>query len=235
MNAKRPNPEPRAVPRFALPLLFALLAAPAAASTPNGNDFALYLTEAQTPAAAQVLVSEATGRPHFFRYLQVIEMDAVYTNGIDAVRIKAFEPSSYMDVSFTVSKPVSLRILRESPATQPGAAIAVTAKVNAVDIAGNTIFLDAVIVRHKDRLSPARGKELICEVDPRATFYSYTGGKQIVNLTYKDRDLIRHKDRIVSERGKQGWADFLTAELTKRNAARAAEEARTQKAGERKP
>ena len=210
------------IARLTLAMLVAGLTGSAVALTSNGNDFALYFTEAPTDAETKALVEDALGRPHFFRYLQVMEMEETGTNGVDCLRITAFEPASYMDVCFDVTKQVSLRILREAPATRPGAAIAVTGKIASVDKAANTIHLNHVIVRHKDRLSPARGKELLCEVDSRSTFYSYTGGKQIVRLTYKDRDLLQFKDRILRERGNQGWADFLVAELKKRNATRGA-------------
>ena len=189
--------------------------------TSNGNDFALYVIETKTETEEKTLVDEAIGRPHFFRYLQIMEMDATRENGIDGIRITAFEPASYLDVCFTVTKPVSLRILKEDPATKLGSAIAVTGKIVSASKKANTIHLRHTIVRHKDRLSPALGKELICEVDPRSTFYSYTGGKKEVNLTYKDRDLLKHKDKILAQRGKQGWADFLSTEVAKRNAARA--------------
>ena len=210
-----------------VPLFLLLLTSPlttfAAGRTSNGNDFALYLIETRNPAEEKTLVEDAVGRPHFFRYLQIMEMEEIHENDTKGYRIKAFEPASYMDVSFSVTRTASLRTLREDPVTVLGSAIAVTGKVVAADKASNTIQLGSVIVRHKDRLSPARGKELLCEVDPRALFYSYAGGSRPVGITYKDRDLLQHKGRILKERGKQGWADFLAAEVTKRNAARAAE------------
>lgn len=202
-------------------LLAASLASFGSGRTSNGNDFALYLVETKTDAEEKALVEEAIGRPHFFRYLQIMEMDATGENGIDGIRITAFEPASYLDVCFTVTKPVSLRILKEDPVTKRGSAIAVTGKIVSADKKSNTIRLKHTIVRHKDRLSPALGKELICEVDPHSTFYSYTGGNKEVNITYKDRDLLKHKDRILAQSGKQGWADFLSTEVAKRNASRA--------------
>jgi len=202
-------------------LLAATLASFGSGRTSNGNDFALYLVETKTEAEEKELVEEAIGRPHFFRYLQVMKMEETRENGINGIRITAFEPASYLDICFTVTKPVSLRILKEDPVTKPGSAIAVTGRVVSANKEDNTIHLKYTIVRHKDRLSPALGKELICEVDPRATFYSYTGGNKEVNITYKDRDLLQHKERILEQSGKQGWADFLSTEVAKRNAARA--------------
>lgn len=190
------------------------------AKTSNGNDFSLYYIEARTEEERQALIDDAKGRPHFFRYLQIMEMEESKKDGRPYVAIVAFEPSSYMDVRFFVTKSVSLGKLTEEPRTKVGDAIAVTGVITAVD--SSTITLNPVIVRHKDRLHPKRGKELLCEVDPSATFYSYTGGKKAVSLTYKDRDLIKHKDKMIAEHGKQGWADFLTREVEKRNQARAA-------------
>ena len=79
--------------------------------TSNGNDFALYFSEAATADERDRLLGDARGRPHFFRYLQIMEIATVPTNGVVAVAIRAFEPASYMDVVFTVMKPVSLRTL----------------------------------------------------------------------------------------------------------------------------
>ena len=42
-----------------------------------------------------------SGRPHFFRYLQIMEMQPVTEDGHAGVAITAFEPGSYMDVKFT--------------------------------------------------------------------------------------------------------------------------------------
>ena len=204
-----------------LPILLLVIsfAGVAAAKTANGNDFALYYSEAKTEEDRQWLIDEAKGNAHFFRYLQILEMEEIEENGAYGVKIIAFEPASLMDVSFTVTKRESLKLLRSDPESVPGKAIAVTGKF--VEIDSNCIYLDPVIVRHKDRLSPAIGKELLCEVSPTATFYSFTGGDHEVNVTYKDRDLLQHRDKVMSQGGKQGWCDFLTAELAKRNKARA--------------
>jgi len=204
-------------------LLASSIASFGSGRTSNGNDFALYLIETQTEAQEKELVDEAIGRPHFFRYLQVMEMEETRNNGTYGIRITAFEPSSYLDVCFTVTKPISLRILKESPATKLGSAIAVTGKIVSASKKSNKIDLSYTIVRYKDRLSPALGKELMCEVDPHSTFYSYTGGNKEVNITYKDRDLLKNKDKILAQKGRQGWADFLSTEVAKRNATRAME------------
>ena len=192
----------------------------ATARTSNGNDFALYYTEARTDQERQALLDEAKGRPHFFRYLQIMGIEKGEKDGRPFLAIVAFEPASYMDVKFYVSKRVSLKKLSEEPVSTIGDAIAVTGVIRSIE--DNTITLSPVVVRHKDRLHPKRGKEMLYEVDPGATFYSYTGGRKAVSLTYKDRDLLQHKDRILAAKGKQGWADYLAAELAKRDKLRAA-------------
>ena len=78
------------------------------AETSNGNNFALAYLEAKTPGQKQAILSEAQGQPHFFRYLQIMELEPVTKDGRDGVRITAFEPSSCLDVKFTVTMPVSL-------------------------------------------------------------------------------------------------------------------------------
>ncbi len=189
------------------------------AATPNGNDLALYYIEAKTDLEKAELLEAAKGRPHFFRYLQIMEMEEVTEGGRAQVHITAFEPASYMDVRFTINQPVSISILAESPATKIGDALAVTGQVTDIDPEKNAIILGQTIVRHKDRLSPKMGKELLGEVDPGAVFYSYTAGKRPVNLSYRDRDLLKFRDKIVAEKGADGWVEFLETEVAKRKAA----------------
>ena len=191
-----------------------------AARTSNGNDFALYFSEAKDDAGRKELLGEARGRPHFFRYLQIMEMETVETDGRTVVTITAFEPASRMDVGFTVTKAVSLALLRQDPVSKRGKALAVTGKVMDAKWKENVVVLGDTIVRHKDRLSPKMGKELLCEVDPSAVFYNYTAGSRPVTLTYQDRDLIRHKERIVAEKGADGWVAFLEQEVARRKKAR---------------
>src|SRR5258708_26171314 len=90
----------------------------APAATSNGNEFALASVEAKTPAARKAVVDDAQGRPHFFRYLQIMEMEPVKEDGHDGFRITAFEPSSYLDVKFTVTMPVSLSLLKSDPVSK---------------------------------------------------------------------------------------------------------------------
>ena len=148
-------------------------------------------------------------------------MQQVTENGREGFRILGFEPSSYMDVVFTVSLPVSLGILKAEPSTKIGDAVAVTGKVLGIDTVKNTLHLGEPIVRHKDRLSPKTGKELLGEVNPGATFYSYTEGPRPIHLEARDRDLLQHRDRIMASGGPKAWVEFLETEITKRKQQRA--------------
>ncbi len=200
------------------------------ALTLNGNDFALYYSEAKTEAERTELFSEAEGNPHFFRYLQIMEMNEVTQDGRSAVAIVAFEPASLMDVHFFVTRSKSRSLLKTDPVSKPGTALAVTGKVLSVDRQNNMMRIGSVILRHKDRLSPAVGKELLCEVDPRATFYSYTAGPRPVSLTYKDRDLLKYKKGILGNGSPKDWVEFLEKRLAQRNKERAAAAARKKEA-----
>jgi len=209
--------------RFALlpATLWLSLAAASHGRTSNGNDFTLALAEAKTPEAKQALLNDAQGRPHFFRYLQIIEMESITEGGRPAVKITSFEPASYMDVKFTITMPVSLSLLQADPVSKIGDAIAVTGRVAGIEPGRNALLLESTIVRHKDRLSPAIGKELLAEVNPGATFYSYTEGPRPVNLEARDRDLLAHRDKVLAEGGPKGWAAFLEKEIAKRKEQRA--------------
>ncbi|MEI7819834.1 MAG: hypothetical protein WCK55_02865 [Verrucomicrobiota bacterium] len=202
-------------------VLLALMCA-AAAATSNGNEFALAMSEAKTPAARKAVLDDAMGRPHFFRYLQIMEMQPVTEDGRAGFKITAFEPSSYTDVIFTVTMPVSLSILKADPATKVGDAIAVTGKIAGIEPAKNEILLGETIVRHKDRMSPKVGKELLGEVNPGATFYSYTEGPRPIKLEFRDRDLLQSRDKIMAAGGPKAWVEFLETEIAKRKQQRAA-------------
>ncbi|MEO6739608.1 MAG: hypothetical protein ABIP20_05100 [Chthoniobacteraceae bacterium] len=198
----------------------------ARAATSNGNDFALALVEAKTSAAKKAVLDDAKDRPHFFRYLQIMEMDEVKVGEQTGVRITAFEPASYLDVKFTITMPNSLALLREDPVTQKGNAIAVTGKVLGLDPLSGAILLDQTIVRNKDRLSPKIGKELLSEISPGATFYSYTEGPRPIKLEARDRDLLQRRDEIMAKGGPKAWFEFLETEIAKRKQQRAAEAAK---------
>ena len=186
--------------------------------TLNGNDFALYYSEAKTDEARKALIAESKGNPHYFRYLQIMELGEKEGPRGSQVYITAFEPSSYMDVKFLVTKNESLKKLSEEPRSKKGDAIAITGVVQGVD--KNTILVEPVIVRHKDKLTPGRGKEMFYEIDASGRFYSFTGGKQEVVLTYQDRDLLQYKDEIMAKNGenwKDAWTEFLQKEVAKRD------------------
>ena len=198
------------------------LACTASAATSNGNEFALAMSEAKTPAARKAVLDDAMGRPHFFRYLQIMEMQPVTEDGRAGFKITAFEPSSYTDVIFTVTLPVSLSILKTDPASKLGDAIAVTGKIAGIDPGKNGILLGETIVRHKDRMSPKVGKELLGEVNPGATFYSYTEGPRPIKLEFRDRDLLQSRDKIMAAGGPKAWVEFLETEIAKRKQQRTA-------------
>lgn len=208
--------------RFAFVLCSLVLAATGRAATSNGNEFALAYMEAKTPAAKKAVVDNAVDRPHFFRYLQIMEMQTVTEDGRTGVKIVAFEPGSYMDVKFSLTSPVSIGMLQADPPSKVGDAIAVTGKVAGIEPGKNVILLGETIMRNKDRLSPKIGQELLGEVKPDATFYSYTEGPRPVKLEYRDRDLLANRDKILAEGGPKAWAEFLEKEIAKRKQERAA-------------
>ncbi len=209
MNVNRLN--------LAVFILLAMLTGSAKGKTSNGNDFALYLSEARTPAEQKELIDDAKGRPHYFRYLCIVGMqEGKFEDGRPYVNIKAMEPASLFTVLFTVQKPVSLQKLREAPESNVGDAIAVTGKIDKVDPQKKRIELNPIIIRHKDRLAPKIGKELFYELDPNATCYSFTEVSPGVQVPYKHRDLLTHKEEILGNQGPRAWVDFLNAELAKR-------------------
>jgi hypothetical protein len=194
------------------------------AKTSNGNELALALTEAKNPQALKFVADDAIGRPHYFRYLQILEMEKGEKNGSPFVSIVAQEPSSYMKIRFVIVKPESREKLDADPVTKVGDAIAVTGKIAGIDMKQNLIVLNPVIVRHKDRIAPKPGKEMLYELDPSAIYYSYTGaGKdKVVHLTYKDRDLAADEKEYIAKYGKEAWADHLLQKLAEREKARKA-------------
>lgn len=206
--------------------LWLALLLPSRAETSNGNDFALALTEAKTPAAKKAVLDDARGRPHLFRYLQIMEMQPVTEEGHEGLRVTAFEPGSYMDVKFTLLMANSLALVQADPISKVGDALAVTGKVAGLEPGKNVILLESTIVRHKDRLSPKMGQELLGEVNPGATFYSYTEGPRPIKLEYRDRDLLADRDKIMAAGGPKAWAEYLEKEIAKRKAQRAASAAK---------
>jgi len=204
--------------RVALALVFALLALPVArGSIPSGNEFALYYTEAKTQPVRKQVLDDALGKQHFFRFLRIISLHEGETNGYPFVALTTVEPSSQMTVSFTAVKSMSLAVLKDAPVSAVGDALAVTGVVKSVDPARRLIELGPVIVRYKDRLAPKIGKEMLAERLNSGIVYSFTGGKEAVNVSKRDEDLIQYEDKILAERGKDGWAQFLLDEIAKRD------------------
>jgi len=201
-------------------LMVVVAACRAEARTSNGNDFALFFSEAKTERERSELLVDARGQAHYFRYLRIFKLEEGHQDRRPYVAIEAIEPSSYMQVAFRTTKNVSLRKLSEDPESTVGDAIAVTGKIVSADSEKNLIEIHPVIVRHKDRAQPKVGKELLYEIDPKAIYYSYTGGKKAVHLTYRDRDLLKFKSEILETQGQQAWADFLEREVAKRKQAR---------------
>jgi hypothetical protein len=200
------------------------------AKTENGNDLCLYLDEAMgNKALTKELVSDTKGKNYFFRYMKIISRKAGRENGRPYIQLSLMEPSSYYVVRCKVIKPQSLLTLMNDPESREGDAIAMTAKVEKVDVENSVIYCNPVIVRHKDRIAPKRGKEMLYEVDPRATVYQYTAveGKP-VNITQADRDLIpwldiedpgkakKVKDEIQKSYTRAEWADYLLKALEER-------------------
>lgn len=186
---------------------------------PNGNEYALRLVEARTPAERKTVLAEGVGKNHFFRYLQVLELTKSSNNGSPVIFLKTREPSSGMQVSFLVQKSISLSVLQKDPPTKVGDAVAVVGVVERADPVKREMMLNPVIVRYKDLLAPKVGKEMLSERDSSAVIYSFTGGKKAVNVSKRDEDLIANEKSMIEKLGKDGWAEYLLAEIAKRNKA----------------
>lgn len=194
-----------------------------AAAVRSGNEYALSLVEAKTPAAQKSCVAEGKGKQFFFRYLAVLESKKGEADGAPFIELTTREPSSGVAVRFVVRKSISLAVLQQEPATGVGDAVAVTGVVESVDPAARTIVLNPVIVRCKDILAPQVGKEMLAERDSSSVVYSFTGGKRAVNVTRRDADLIANEKEMIKKLGKEGWASYLIEEIAKRDKAARAE------------
>ena len=189
--------------------------------TGNGNEYALYLTEAKTGAEQRALIADALGKQHFFRYLKIMTMQEGQTNGFPFVFLAMKEPSSQLTVWCTVMKSLSLQKLQEDPPTKVGDCVAITGVVAITDMNKKLIILNPVIVRYKDLPAPQAGKELLATRDTSSVIYSFTGGKNPVNVTERDRDLVAHEKEMLEKLGKDGWSKYLLAEIAKRDKAAA--------------
>jgi len=167
---------------------FLSLAGTGLAGVDSGNTLALDIATAKKPVIKQKYITNALHQLYYFRYLKIMEMTEGVTNGLQYVKIKTMEPSSDFIVEFTVYKPVSLKkLLEEEPKTEIGHAIGVQGRIWSVDTntkdGYNVMVLNPVIVKHKDKLAPKRGKELMTEIDPNARSGTTIGpdGKPIVS------------------------------------------------------
>lgn len=195
-----------------------LVSMPAWGRPQNGNDFSLDLALAKTPAATKRVIDEALGKQHFFRYLHITGLEEGETNGYPYVDLVTYEPSSKWRVVFKVQKSLSLAVLKQDPASKVGDDLAVTGTVKSVNPAAREIVLNPVIVRYKDRNGP-KSSELYHERDTSGVIYSFTGGKEAVNVSLRDKDLLQYEQKMLTERGKDGWAQFLITEIAKRDKA----------------
>lgn len=145
----------------------------------SGNDLALDFASASAVERKR-LARDADEHLFFFRYLRITEIERGETDGRPFVRMNTVEPSSDMQVAFTVRKQVSLRKVREQGIGRDDG-IAVVGRVTNINQQAGCVFLGQVIVRYKDRLLPKTGKELLHEVDPAARKGSDTSsGKEVI-------------------------------------------------------
>jgi len=132
----------------------------------SGNEFAADYSVASDREKADMLKElKGSSQTFYFRYLHVLKKETTTTNGFPCVIVQTTEPSSGMYVNFKVVKKVSLGLI---DSIQEGEGVAVTGRIVFIDKECTTIVLEPVIVRHKDKLAPKRGKELRGEVDPSA-------------------------------------------------------------------
>ena len=130
----------------------------------SGNDLALDFSTADE-AQQREIRRDVKGKLFFFRYLQIMDLEKCKINNMQCIKMKTAEPSSGMSVNFVVRKKVSLK---KAGSLKKGEAIAVTGRILNIGKKPDAIILEPAIVRYKDRLSPAIGKELLYEVDPSA-------------------------------------------------------------------
>lgn len=205
------------------------------AKTENGNDLVLYLDEAEgDKILLKELIGDTGSKNYYFRYLEILSMKAGRDSRGPYITIKTMEPSSYWTVAFTVTKPLSLKLLMEEPISEEGKAIGVTGKISKIEPEKELIILSPVIVKHKDRLAPKRGKELYGEINPEALYYTFTGvkGKKIT-ISYADKDILpwsdiedekeraKLKKKIQIQYTKEEWFEYLEKKLAERHGGKA--------------
>ncbi len=191
---------------------------------PSGNEYALRLVEAKSPAARKEVLAEGVGKQHFFRYLYIKSIEHGEAGGCPFISLVTREPSSEMTIRLKVEKSLSMAILLENPPSDVGDAVAVVGYIKSADPVKKEMVLGPVIVRFKDILAPKAGKEMLSEIDSSAIVYSFTGWKEPVNVTKRDEDLVKDEEAMIKKLGKEGFAKYLLAELAKRD--KAAKDAR---------
>ena len=148
----------------------------------NGNELALEYATAKE-SQKEDISKEAVGQLYFFRYLRIEKIKKGKTKTGPFIAMDTVEPSSDMHVLFTVNKSVSLQ---KAGPLKTNDAVAVSGRLKNLDKDYNRIVLDPVIVRYKDKHSPAAGKELLPEVDPKARIGTDTSsGKEKVRYLKK--------------------------------------------------
>ena len=142
----------------------------------NGNKLALEYSTASADRK-QEIGKDAAGKVYFFRYLRIAGIEKGERDGQRYVRLRTLEPSSDLEVVFTVEKAASLEKVEP---LKENDAVAVSGRVKSIGVETNGIVLGSVIVRYKDRLQPKAGKELLPEVDPSARMGTDTSSGQEV-------------------------------------------------------
>jgi len=162
-------------------VFFALLALPGlrARGTENGNSLALDIASAGNAHRKRELVEAASGRLFFFRYLRIVELSWVETNGVRGARMVTVEPSSDARVEFVARKNLSVQKAR---ALATNDAVAVTGRFQAMQDGFTRIILDPVIIRYKDRPAPKKGPERLYEVEPGARYGADTSSGRETTL-----------------------------------------------------
>jgi hypothetical protein len=154
--------------RFALAAWCILLAAactgPARAeAVRNGNELALALVEADAAGKAQ-LQKAHTGVIHTFRFLKITAIaPACETHPV--ARVETIEPSSDARVTLFVTRKLSLDVLAQ---LKPGDGVGIRGRLRKIALGTPNAFEVEAVIEFKDKLQPARGKELLREVDQQA-------------------------------------------------------------------
>lgn len=130
----------------------------------NGNEMALNFTSA-TGAEKAEIQKKATGTLHTWRFLKVRSVTQP-TESSRQAKVVTVEPSSDMKVVLVSDLKLSLKL---AATLQPGDCLAARGRVKSVAVEdANTVVVDPAVLEYKDKDRPAKGKELLKEVDPRA-------------------------------------------------------------------